>query len=154
MSDLWNGEFFVQRLEEIGLDTHKYQHGIGCLSDQLLGALDAKLAGLGDVLDPAVIGPALDAIYRYNFRDPIGDHVNLQRAYASADEAGLVLCTWPDGGRPKYPFVYSDEVWTGIEYQVATHLAYEGRTEEARSIVAAIRDRHDGRRRNPYNEVE
>ena len=41
------------------------------------------------------------------------------------DEAGLVLCTWPHGGRPRFPFVYSDEVWTGIEYQVAAQLIYE-----------------------------
>ena len=29
---------------------------------------------------------------------------------------GLLLCSWPHGGRPRLPFVYSDEVWTGIEY--------------------------------------
>lgn len=151
---LWNGEFYEQRLEAFGEEVPKYQHGLGCLSDQLLGALHARLAGLDDPQSEEEIGKALDAIYEHNFRDPIGDHVNLQRSYIARDETGLVLCTWPNGGRPEYPFVYSDEVWTGIEYQVATHLAQFGRTEEALRIVQSVRERHDGTRRNPYNEVE
>ncbi len=70
------------------------------------------------------------------------------------DEAGLLLCTWPNGGRPRLPFVYSDEVWPGIEYQVAAHLIYEGWVAEGLEMVRAVRDRHDGARRNPWNEVE
>jgi hypothetical protein len=70
------------------------------------------------------------------------------------DEAGLVLCTWPRGGRPRFPFVYSDEVWTGIEYHVAAHLLYEGWVQEGLEVVAAVRARHDGIRRNPWDEVE
>ena len=73
---------------------------------------------------------------------------------AFADEAGLLLCTWPEGGMPFYPFVYSDEVWTGIEYQVASHLAFEGLEEEARAVLRGIRQRYDGVRRNPWNEFE
>ena len=78
----------------------------------------------------------------------------MQRTYALNDEKGLLLCSWPKGGRPKLPFVYSDEVWTGIEYQVAAHLIYEGYVEEGLTLVKAVRDRHDGYRRNPWNEVE
>ena len=70
------------------------------------------------------------------------------------DEKGLLICTWPKGGRPLYPFVYSHEVWPGIEYHVAAHLIYEGYVEEGLTIVKALRDRHDGVRRNPWNEVE
>ncbi|RKY04068.1 hypothetical protein DRP77_04870, partial [Candidatus Poribacteria bacterium] len=73
---------------------------------------------------------------------------------ALQDEAGLLLCTWPRGGRPPFPFPYSDEVWTGVEYQVAAHLIYEGMVSEGLSIVKAVRDRYDGERRNPWNEVE
>ncbi len=50
--------------------------------------------------------------------------------------------------------MYSDEVWTGIEYQVAAHLIYEGLVEEGLRIVEALRNRHDGIRRNPWNEFE
>lgn len=65
-----------------------------------------------------------------------------------------MLCSWPRGGRPRIPFVYSDEVWSGIEYQVATNLIYEGLVDEGLEIVRAVRERHDGIRRNPWNEVE
>ncbi len=52
------------------------------------------------------------------------------------------------------PFVYSEEVWTGIEYQVAAHLISVGRTAEGLEIVRACRDRYDGKVRNPFDEIE
>jgi hypothetical protein len=79
---------------------------------------------------------------------------NGQRTYALNDERGLLLCSWPKGGRPPLPFVYSDEVWTGIEYHVASHLIYEGMIEEGLTVAKAVRDRYDGLRRNPWDEVE
>ena len=151
-SMLWNGEFYIQKLEDV--DAYPYQHGVGCLSDQLLGQLHARILGLGDLLPKAHIQSAIHAIYKYNFRNGFEAHVNAQRTYVLNDESGLLLCSWPNGGEPKFPFVYSDEVWTGIEYQVAAHLIYEGYIEEGLSIVQAVRDRHDGIRRNPWNEVE
>ena len=69
-------------------------------------------------------------------------------------EPGLLLCTWPRGGKPTLPFVYSDEVWTGIEYQVASHLISEGFVQEGLTLVKALRSRYDGRTRNPWNEYE
>lgn len=151
---LWNGRFFVQESPFTEKDAPKYQHGHGCLSDQVFGQLCASLAGLGDLVDPELVKRALKTIYDLNFQRPLGDHENLQRVFAMPDEPGLILCSWPDGGRPFYPFVYSDEVWTGIEYQVATHLALVGLKEEALDIVKGIRLRYDGRRRNPWNEFE
>jgi uncharacterized protein (DUF608 family) len=132
----------------------KYQYGEGCLSDQLLGQWEAHVCGLGHILDPQKVRKTTASIYRHNFRDPIGDFHNVQRVYALQDEAGLLLCSWPKGNRPALPFVYSDEVWTGIEYQVAAHLIYEGQVEEGLRVVQAVRARHDGVRRNPWNEFE
>jgi non-lysosomal glucosylceramidase len=149
---LWNGSYYEQRLADI--DEYKYQYGTGCLSDQLFGQFMAHMAGLGHVIDPAHARTAAASIYRHNFLGPLRGHECLQRTYALNDERGLVLCTWPQGGRPLQPFVYSDEVWTGIEYQVASHLIIEGLVEEGLSVVKAVRDRHDGFRRNPWNEVE
>jgi uncharacterized protein (DUF608 family) len=149
---LWNGEYYVQLLDDV--DQYPYQHGVGCLSDQLLGQLLAHVAQLGHLLPIERVGAALDAIYRYNFRAPLGNQLNLQRSYAFADESGLLLCSWPRGGLPRLPFVYSDEVWTGVEYHVAAHLIFEGRVQEGLTLVAALRARHDGFRRNPWNEVE
>jgi non-lysosomal glucosylceramidase len=148
----WNGEFYVQRLDDV--NAYKYQHGIGCLSDQLLGQQLAHLYGLGYLLPKEHVKQAIHSVFKYNFKDDFTDHVNCQRSYVLNDEQGLLLCSWPHGGRPKLPFVYSDEVWTGIEYHVATHLIYEGLIDEAMTIVKAVRDRQDGVRRNPWNEVE
>jgi non-lysosomal glucosylceramidase len=149
---LWNGDYYIQQLDDI--DAHPYQHGIGCLSDQLLGQLHARILGLGDLLPADHIRTAIGSVYKHNFRRNFKDHVNCQRTYILNDESGLLLCTWPDGGEPRFPFVYSDEVWTGIEYQVAAQLIYEDQLQEGLEIVTAARLRHDGERRNPWDEVE
>ena len=132
----------------------KYQVGAGCLSDQLLGQWMAHVTGLGHVLPEEHVKSAIHAVYRHNFKENLEDHANPQRIYALGDEGGLLLCSWPRGSRPLLPFVYSDEVWTGIEYQVAAHLIYEGYVDEGVRIVRAVRNRYDGQRRNPWDEVE
>ncbi|HRI81765.1 MAG TPA: GH116 family glycosyl hydrolase [Opitutaceae bacterium] len=139
------------------LDTEgpKYQYGPGCLSDGVLGAWLAWAAGLPLPLNPERVRRTLDAIHRHNFRKDLRDHANTQRpGYAMGSEAGLLLCSWPRGGRPTLPFVYCDEVWTGVEYQVASHLIATGRFRKGLEIVRAVRRRYDGRVRNPYNEYE
>ena len=132
----------------------KYQYGDGCLSDQLLGQYLAHVVGLGYVLDQEHVKTAIKSIFKYNFRKPIGEFSNVQRVYALNDEAGLLLCSWPKGNRPALPFVYSDEVWTGIEYQVAATLIYNGWIDEGLTIVKAVRDRYNGLHRNPWDEEE
>lgn len=132
----------------------KYQYGTGCLADQLLGQYLAHVAGLGYVLDPAHVKQAMRSIARYNFRTALSSFANVQRVYALNDESGLVLCTWPKGDRPALPFPYSDEVWTGIEYQVAATLIYNGLPDEGVAIVKAARERYNGLRRNPWDEEE
>jgi hypothetical protein len=173
LEELWNGEYYVQRVPAVealrpgaaspGESWHapavvdgqiRYQYGDGCLSDQLLGEWLAAMAGLGPLLDPTRVRATLASIYRYNFRHDFFEHTNAQRLYALGDEKGLLLCSWPKGGRPALPFVYADEVWTGIEYQVAAHLIHAGHVAEGLALVRAVRDRYDGRRRNPWNEVE
>jgi uncharacterized protein (DUF608 family) len=159
---LFNGEFYRQMVQlEDGVplspqdDAYpKYQYGDGCLSDQLIGDWYARMLGLGNVLDSGNVKSALGAIFRHNWKPDLSEHENPQRVYALNDEAGLLLCSWPRGGRPRFPFVYSDEVWCGIEYQVAAHMIYEGLLEEGLSIVKGTRDRHTGERRNPWNEFE
>jgi non-lysosomal glucosylceramidase len=83
--------------------------------------------------------------------DGVGD---AETAAHLHDEPGLVLCTWPAGGRPRLPFGYSDEVWTGVEYQVAASLLYEGMVEDAVAVVERVGGRHDGFVRNPWSENE
>ncbi len=173
--NLFNGEYYIQK---VNLDaatgkglpkslTHddwwrgpvvdgypKYQYGNGCLSDQLLGQLFAEITGLGDLYKGKNIDKTVDSIFKYNFKENFFDHANVQRVYALDDEAGTVLCSWPKGEKERFPFPYSEEVWTGIEYTVAALLAYRGRTEKALKIVEAVRERYNGVKWNPFDEVE
>jgi len=115
----------------------------------------ARLYGIQTPIDPEHLRSTLRAIYKYNFREDLSQHACTQRpGYANGHEAGLLLCTWPRGEKLTLPFPYSDEVWTGIEYQVASHMILEGMTDEALAIVSGVRRRYDGRTRNPFNEYE
>mgnify|MGYP001810118323 FL=1 len=149
---LFSGEYYEQKTEDA--NRYLYQYGKGCLSDQLFGQMLSHLIGLGYLLPEEHVKSALLAVYRYNFIQDFSRFTALQRTYALSDESGLVLCTWPNGDRPKLPFIYSDEVWAGVEYQVAAHLVYEGFVREAMDLVEAVRARYDGFSRNPYCEVE
>lgn len=149
---LWGGRYYVQKLDD--LNEYRYQYGSGCLSDQLFGQTLAHLTGLGYVLPKAHVKQAVKEIFENNFMEDFTNFSNPQRTYVLNDETGLVLCTWNDAKRPRLPFPYSDEVWTGIEYQVATNLIYEGFVEEGLTLVRSIRDRQNGIARNPWNEVE
>ena len=133
----------------------KYQYGKGCLSDGILGCWIGKMCGLGDFVDQKKVKSHLLAVHRYNLKKDLSDHVNPQRpSYAFGNEGGLLLCTWPKGGKLTLPFVYSNEVWTGIEYQVASHLILMGEVEKGLEIVQEVRKRYDGRIRNPFDEYE
>lgn len=149
---LWDGEYYNQNAEDA--DKYLYQYGKGCLSDQVLGQVLAHVNNLGYILPKDHVKSAVSSVYKYNFKTSFRDFHATQRVYALNDEAGLVLCTWPKSEEPKLPFIYSDEVWAGVEYQVAAHLIYEGYQEEAMEIVRAVRRRYDGYLRNPFCEVE
>jgi uncharacterized protein (DUF608 family) len=133
----------------------KYQYGTGCLSDGILGSWMSLVCGMPEVIDKAKVTNHLVAVHKYNLEKDIRDHANPQRpTFAMGDDGGLLLCSWPHGGKLQLPFVYSDEVWTGIEYQVASHLMFEGEVEKGLDIVRTCRKRYDGRIRNPFNEYE
>ncbi len=133
----------------------KYQYGSGCISDGVIGAWLASICWIDTPQTKENIRKNLQAIFQYNFKESLWEHANPQRpGYALGDEPGLLLCTWPKGGKPTFPFVYSDEVWTGIEYQVASHLISEGFLEEGLTIVKALRSRYDGHVRNQWDEYE
>ena len=149
---LWNGEYYAQRLDDI--NEYRYQYAEGCLSDQLLGEFLARSASLDPVLPAERVRAAMAAVHRYNFKKSFYDHCNYERVYAINDEAGLVVCTWPRGGRPTQPFLFPDEVWSSTEYVVASMLIAAGLVDEGLELVAAARDRYDGYKRNPWNEVE
>ena len=151
----FNRNYSPEALELLKAEGPKYQYGTGCLSDGVLGCWLAAVSGLPEVLDQAKVDSHLKSIHKYNLKRDVSEHANPQRpGYAMGDDGGLLLCTWPKGGMPSLPFVYSNEVWTGIEYQVASHLILRGMVDEGLDIVRVARDRYDGRARNPFDEYE
>jgi uncharacterized protein (DUF608 family) len=181
-TQLYNGEYFIQHIQWKGLhndpnvyrntaekyaprspeaqtllDTEgpEYQYGKGCLSDGVIGCWMAWVCGLPEPIDTARVKSHLESVYRYNFKTDLSSFSNPQRStYALGNEGGLLLCTWPKGGALSLPFVYSNEVWTGIEYEVASHLIHEGQVKEGLAMVRATRKRYDGTVRNPFDEYE
>jgi uncharacterized protein (DUF608 family) len=177
---LFNGEYYQQKVEYTDLrDTSfaksvahvddksselqqllkregpRYQYGGGCLSDGVIGAWMARTYGIETPLAKKNVRSTLQAIFKHNFKTDLSSHANAQRpGYAMGHEPGLLLCSWPHGDKPTLPFIYSDEVWTGIEYQVASHLIQEGFVDEGLTIVKAVRSRYEGKTRNPWNEYE
>lgn len=149
---MWNGDYYVQVLAPGESD--EFQWGRGCLSDQLVGQWWAHVLDLGYVLPREHVVHALRAVHRHNFRTSFRGVSHTDRAYADGDDSGLVMCSWPEGGRPVVPTRYADEVWSGSEYEVAAHCLYEGLVEEGMTVLRGLWKRHDGSRRNPYNEVE
>ena len=137
-----------------GIELCKKTRLKGCLSDQLLGQFMAFNAQLGYVMPEEHVKKAVSSIFKYNFVERAKENIHAERAYILNEEKGLTPCTWPNGGRPIFPFVYYGEVWTGIEYEVAALLARTDQLEESLTIVKAIRDRHDGFKRNPFSENE
>ena len=74
------------------------------LADQLLGQMQAHVAGLGYLLKEANVRATLRSVYKYNYRPNLADHVDLQRTYALNDEGGVVIATYPLGKRPGNSF--------------------------------------------------
>ena len=153
----WNGEYFQQHLP--GYEKRQGEVGPGCMADQLIGQWWAHQLGLGYILPREKVVAALQAVFKYNFKSDLTGWQHAPRAFAGPKDKGLIICTWPKGGRPAHVMLYSDEVWTGIEYQVAAHMICEGLVEEGLAIVKAARDRYDGIprppiQRNPWNEIE
>lgn len=150
-----SGSYSSEALQLLQKEGPKYQYGTGCLSDGVLGSWIALMCGLDNPIDQEKTKDHLRSVHQYNVRTDLSEHANPQRpSYALGEEGGLLLCTWPKGGKLSLPFVYSDEVWTGIEYQVASHLMITGQVKEGLEIVRLCRSRYDGRIRNPFNEYE
>jgi non-lysosomal glucosylceramidase len=171
VSHLFNGEYFEHHVQpipnpadiaeglRIGMSGTEladplYQLGPGCLVDQLVGQVFAHLSGLNYLLPPETITRTLSAIYQYNFKRGFHDHFNPMRSYVLGDESALLMASYPRGGKPRIPFPYADEVMTGFEYTAACGMLLEGMAEEGLACIGAIRDRYDGRKRNPFDEAE
>ena len=169
-ANLFNGEYYVQKVRGFAKDQiapslrsdmgsadtvdPQYQMGAGCLLDQLIGQYLADVAGLGPLLAPANIRKTLQSLYRYNYRGSLAQHQSVQRTYVLNDEAALLICDYGKAPRPRIPFPYYAESWTGIEYLAASQMLFAGMTREGIQCYQNTRARYDGERRNPWDEPE
>jgi len=163
--NLFNGEYYEHKITDpktfayLDWETNPetpvpdYQLGKGCLVDQLIGQMMADVCGLGALADTSHLGTTLKSIMKYNYLDNFSDHFNNMRSYVMGDEAGLLMASWPKG-RLKVPFPYFSEAMTGFEYTAAVGMLYAGQTENALKCIQNIRNRFDGRKRNPFDEPE
>lgn len=175
-SELFNGKHYIQKvdLKDKGVverfmasdptvcDAYwnseknelKYQIGEGCEIDQMVAQWHAGMMGLGDLFDPEHVRTALASMYRINFRS-MRDVFNPCRIFALNDEKGMLICNWDEGAyKPLIPIPYTEECMTGFEYAAALLMLQNGMQEEGLSVIGAIRDRYDGRKRNPFAEIE
>ncbi|PQV50617.1 uncharacterized protein (DUF608 family) [Jejuia pallidilutea] len=168
--NLFNGEYYIQEivppkhLDSIakGLirvkrrlvpNDPQYQLGEGVLVDQLVGQVMAHILDLGYLVNKDNIKKTNESILKYNYRKNLMKHPNFMRSYAYGNESALLMAHYPKD-RPKQPFPYFTEVMTGFEHTAAVAMMYEGQTEKALRTIQDIRNRYDGKKRNPFNEAE
>ena len=130
------------------------QLGDGCLVDQLVGQHLARLTQLGTLHNPDHVVTTLRSILKHNGLSGFDGHFNHMRSYVLGDESAVLMCSYPRGNRPERPFPYFTEVMTGFEHILAVGLISEGLVDEGLKVIADIRARYDGERRNPFDEAE
>ena len=140
---LWNGEYYIQ----IPDPKPQHDYNTGCHIDQLLGRWWAEQLGLQPHYPPDRVRTAMKALFKYNFRTNFRGFRQKPRKFVDDNDPGLLMITWPNGGRPKRHIPYADEIWTGTEYSAAATMIQAGLLKEALVIVLAANDRYDGRLR-------
>ena len=156
VEELFNGEYYIQKVD---LKQHPdWQYADGCLADQMFGQGWAHQVNLGYLYPRETVLKSLESIWEYCWAPDVklqNEAHKPERWFAYPGEAGLFTCTWPKSHHmgPKSTR-YRNEIWTGIEYQVANHMAYEGMLTESLAICRAIHDRYHPSKHNPFNEIE
>jgi len=168
--NLFNGEYYEQEIvppmhldsiakglirikRRLVADNPQYQLGKGVLVDQFVGQVMAHILDLGYLVNKENIKKTNESILKYNYRDNLMKHPNFMRSYAYGNESALLMAAYP-GERPKQPFPYFTEVMTGFEHTAAVGMIYEGQVAEGLKTIQDIRNRYDGKKRNPFNEAE
>ncbi|HBO42881.1 MAG TPA: glucosylceramidase, partial [Planctomycetaceae bacterium] len=140
-----NGEYFIQ----IPDPTPRKDYNTGCYTDQMLGQWWAQLVDLGWIYPEEHVRSAMRALFDYNFRTHFHGFTQSPRKFVVDDEAAMVQCTWPRGGRPEpeHTMLHADEVKVGISYSVAALMIRCGLLNKAFAVTRANADRYDGRLR-------
>ncbi len=166
---LFNGEFYVQQINNapasefdartmaanLWAEGSIFQLGRACHVDQIMGQYMASLAGLGDLLAPVNRAKALRATLKWNPRLRPGTRANTQRLYSINDEPAINICAYKgEADIPVEEMYYAWENWNGLENAFAANLILHGMVAEGVKVVEDLRGRHDGERRNPFDEIE
>ena len=169
--NLFNGRYFVQKVniddknvvDAFGAEEYwndekkeiKYQIADGCSIDQLLAMWHGKLIGIEGIFDEEQVRTALKNMFSILYKPRMRDFTNPWRIFSLNDESGCVICDYPaDVRKPQIPIPYCEETMTGFEYQLAGLWISEGMIEEGLAAIRGIRGRYDGKKRNPWNEIE
>ena len=170
--NLFNGKYFCQKvdlsdkatLEHFGVSDRywndetreiKYQIGEGSAIDQLLGQWHADICGIGDIFDREQVKIALENMFKNNFKPSLRNFANPWRVFGLNDDAGSVICDYPEGAKkPSIPVPYCEETMHGFEYAFAGLLISRGFVDEGLTVVRSVRERYRGHNRNPWNEME
>jgi len=150
-STLFDGEYYIQIPNEIKGENYL----TGCHSDQLLGQWWANQLDLGWLYPAGNVRTALQSLYKYNFLTDFSGVKTFTtgapwrgfpRKFVRDNDSGLILTTWPKGGRPEpgKQLRFADEVWTGYEYSAAAAMIASGLVKEGFTIVKAAADRYNG----------
>lgn len=120
---LWNGEYYDLWVDGSARDEC-------CMTDQLDGALFARLTGLGNILPDGRVRQTLDSVWRYN----------------RSEENGLVNASCPSGKRcTLHTFRNCQGLanWSGIEYLTAAFYIMTGRYDRGLALVQGVFERHE-----------
>ncbi|HVX42981.1 MAG TPA: GH116 family glycosyl hydrolase [Mycobacteriales bacterium] len=163
---LWNGSYYEEKPESLA---NTVSYGSGSAADMLLGQWWSSQLGLGDIYDPSHMDTATRSLFANNYRSNFFGFEMDGRVYAEPTDPGLLMITWPKGGRPANASPYHDETWTGTEYSAAATMIQRGDVADGLRVVRAAADRNDGRLRtdltlggcgagdgggNPFGDVE
>ncbi len=153
---LFNGEYYIQDVDLAAAPEVPIRQRMPGRPDVRARMGAPSRSGISYPRDTVL--KSLQSVWKYCWAPDVrlqNEHHAPQRWFAYPGEAGLFTCTWP---KSKHlgpdSTVYRDEVWTGIEYQVANHMAYEGMVTEALAICRAVHERYHPPKRNPFNEIE
>ncbi len=146
LKTLWNGEYFIQIPDSIP----QADFLTGCAADQLLGQWWANQLGFGSLYPEEIISRTMQSVFKYNFKANFLGIRQTPREFVKPNEAGLLMITWPKGGRPNPHTSYADEVMSGFEYAAAATMIQSENLNKGLTILKAASDRYNGKLKVGY----
>ncbi|KXJ22379.1 uncharacterized protein LOC110252569 [Exaiptasia diaphana] len=126
----------------------------GTWVDCLVGQWWAHSLGLGYILKKENIQSTLQNVFVRNHVDSFNPATQKPRQFFDQRDAGLTICVFPDKVPEKPLVYYSEGAWSGLEYEFAALCLYEGLNDIAIHVLTDTRNKYDGTRRSPWNEIE